>query len=629
MIDITKRRRFVRYVGLALLLGGCLLFVSAWAKRHGNVSDLTEDVLQLAVWCLFYLPLLVFTHPSVASRAIRRAVLFSFAMVVIWRLVDIADEIPYLHSVPLVGAESAFHSGVQHVLMVATVGSLLVVVLLFIDELVANASRLRQSNSRFQNLFDNMPTVCFTFDRTGRILSWNRAAERVYGYTAAEAIGAEALSIIVTPETLDATKRMIAQVFEGHSVLGAEWHDRDKNGAVGCRLRNAFPLLRDDGSVECGVNLSVDITDRRKAETALARSQQERKLIVDNVPALLAHVGSDRRYRYVNRRYAQWFGKTPDDTIGMHLQELLGDAEYQRILPHIEAVLAGVPRDFDNEVSRHDGRSRWTQVSMVPDLDDRGTTIGFYVMVKDVTQQRMAERDAESERALLRKLLDLQERERQTVTHDIHDGIVQYVVGAQMEVEGCEITLDPHDHATAQRLSLASSHLRDAVREGRRLISDLRPPIIDESGLVAAIDHLICEMSGNDGLRVEFEHHGVGRDLPPFLKSTLFRIVQEALNNVRRHSGANEAFVQLVCAQEVIRLDVRDEGRGFDRSEVSPSRFGLRGIEQRARLFGGKVRIESSPGKGTRIHVEMPFTPDERLPGPTDPHAAGSEKATA
>lgn len=621
MFDITKRRQFARYVGLALLIGACISSGAVWARRAGFIDRLSEDVFQLLAWCSYLLPLGVFLRPGVGSRAIRRAIYICFFVILVLRLADVADQVPALNEIPILGSNSSFHSAAQRLLWVMSGASILVVIYLLFDEFAARTTSVRESNARYQNLFDNMPTVCFTFDRTGRILSWNRAAEIAYGYTAEEAIGADAATLIGTPESMAATRRMVADVFQGQASLVSEWLDRAKSGQVGRRLGHAFPLLRDEGGVECGVSMSVDITERRQAEADLAQARHERELIVDHVPALVARVDRDARYRYVNRRYAEWFGSSTEDLAGLRLQDHL-DADYESLAQHVEAVLQGVPRHFDHEFVREQG-NRWAQVSMVPDLDEREGCVGFYLMVKDVTEQKVAEREAENERVLLRKLLDLQERERQTVTHDIHDGIVQYVVGAQMQVEACGATLDPHDAATTAKLELASKHLREAVREGRRLISGLRPPIIDEAGLVAAIDHLIGELSRSDEIHVAFEHSNVGRDLPPFLESALFRIVQEALTNVNRHSAARSAHVQLRRDGEIIRLDVRDSGRGFLRRDVPESRFGLRGIEERARLFGGKAQIESTPGHGTRIHVEMPLHADDDLSKGAGPVAQG------
>lgn len=617
MVAIRRRHSFVGGVGIALFFGGTLLIVSAWAKQSGIISRLADDINQAIAWGCFYLPFLLVTQSKIGSRPIRRAALASFVIVLVSCWLDIADEIPVLNATPLIGADSGLRNGIQHVFSVFSGASILVVVLLFYEELMTGTSRLRESNARFQNLFDHIPTVCFTFDRSGKVLSWNRAAEQVYGYTANEAIGSSMLEILGTPETLDATRWMMSEVFAGRTLHATEWRDRDKSGELGRRLRSAFPLLHDDGSVQYGVSMSVDITERRRVEADLAQSQHERELIADNVPALLAHFDSNLRYRFVNQRYADWFEKTPQEINGMHPSQLLGPAGYARALPHFEAVLAGLPQEYDNEIVRSDGRTSFTHVNLVPDKDSDGKVVGFYVMVKDITEQMLAETEAENERVLLRKLLDLQERERQTVTHDIHDGIVQYVVGAQMLVESCEAVIDSHDSATAAKLELASKHLREAVREGRRLISGLRPPIIDESGLIAAIEHLIGDLSRHECPRVEFAHCGIERQLPAFLETSLFRIVQEALSNACRHSAAQRVVVELRRTPSTIVLDIHDDGCGFDRRAVPPGRFGLRGIEERARLFGGRAQIESAPGQGTRIHVEMSLDAQEATAAPS------------
>ncbi len=139
------------------------------------------------------------------------------------------------------------------------------------------------------------------------------------------------------------------------------------------------------------------------------------------------------------------------------------------------------------------------------------------------------------------------------------------------------------------------------------MISDLRPMIIDERGIIDAINYLIGEHQRFGGPEILFHHEVRFQRLPPLLEGTMFRIVQEALNNVHRHSQASEARIVLVQNHNIVRLTVQDDGIGFDLESVPSDRFGVRGMKERARLFGGKTLIQTSPGAGTEIHVELPL----------------------
>ncbi len=212
-----------------------------------------------------------------------------------------------------------------------------------------------------------------------------------------------------------------------------------------------------------------------------------------------------------------------------------------------------------------------------------------------------AEQKLLAEQRTLRKLLDLQDQERKLIAYDIHDGLVQDLIGAQMLIEAF---LTDQQDANMQQ---AGSLLRAAIDESRRLINDLRPLVIDEHGVVNTIEFLRAEEERRGGLSVQFFHHVSFDRLPPLLEGAVYRIVQECLTNARRHSGSAEVEVWLHEDSGSLRLIVRDYGCGFDPAKVPDDRFGLESISKRTQIFGGTSKIESHLGEGTTVRVEIPL----------------------
>jgi signal transduction histidine kinase len=266
----------------------------------------------------------------------------------------------------------------------------------------------------------------------------------------------------------------------------------------------------------------------------------------------------------------------------------------------------GFVNDYELRVKRADGTALWVWVSnqrIVYQGEDAVLT-GFL----DITHRKVVEDRLRHDQQLLKKMVELQDRDRQLVAYEIHDGLVQDVTGALMFLESSTESEKGRKAATKQKLEVARKLLRGAINEARRLINGLRPPILDEAGVVSAIEHLAADMASRAKIDVRFEHDVEFGRLAPRLENTIYRIVQEALTNVHRHSRAQQADVRLKQSDHTLRITVRDEGVGFNPAEVAPSRLGLTGVQERARLFGGAARIISAPGKGTTIDVELPLS---------------------
>lgn len=229
------------------------------------------------------------------------------------------------------------------------------------------------------------------------------------------------------------------------------------------------------------------------------------------------------------------------------------------------------------------------------------------------TFQRMTRTLRESERELLkeqqslRNLLDACDRERQLIAYEIHDGVAQQLTAAKMQFEAFDHLQHADPQSAGKAYGTAVTMLGESVAEIRRLISGLRPPIIDEMGIVAAIEHLAGDVETREGIAVEFLPNVQFDRLSPPLENTLFRVAQEGLTNACRHSRSNKVRIELVQQNGTVRIEVRDWGVGFTVAQVSDDCFGIKGIRERARLFGGEATIDSTPGEGTRVVVKLPI----------------------
>jgi signal transduction histidine kinase len=203
----------------------------------------------------------------------------------------------------------------------------------------------------------------------------------------------------------------------------------------------------------------------------------------------------------------------------------------------------------------------------------------------------------------LRRLIELQERERQWLGFELHDGLVQELTAAAMFLESAAA-----DCAAAnckpESLTQVDQLLRSALAEARRLIAGLQPAELEDGGLPAALQRLVSDLQNRSHVQFRLQC-GPLPQLPRDWEWNLFRIAQECLNNVVKHSRSATAEVRCEALPAVLQLTVQDHGQGFDPAQVAPNRYGLRGIRQRVDWMGGQWELLSQPGQGTIVRVAV------------------------
>ncbi len=213
--------------------------------------------------------------------------------------------------------------------------------------------------------------------------------------------------------------------------------------------------------------------------------------------------------------------------------------------------------------------------------------------------------------ALLRQVITAQESERKRLSYELHDEIGQMLTAVELSLHSLDNVIAPHDERARKRLQRSERLTRQTVTELRRIIAALRPGVLDQLGLVPALDWMADNMMRPVGVAVTIRENEFDGRLPQETETILFRITQEAMNNTVRHGQAEHFWIDLACGDGRAVLTLRDDGRGFDPAQGNDDnrrdKLGLAGIKERAALAGGEAIIESEPGQGTTIYVTIPL----------------------
>jgi PAS domain S-box-containing protein len=516
---------------------------------------------------------------------------------------------------------------------------------------------LRDSEQRFRQMAESIHEVFYLTDPDGhKLLYVSPHYEAIWGRPREQLFRDPRIRMeSIHPDDRAAVRENVAKLRQGQDRSVMQFRVVRPDGAVRWIEDRCFVIRGAGGGLERIAGICADITDRKLAEDKLLTAHDElgrlvaertrdlrranrqlRSDIEERKRMAAALSESESRFRvlaegspipvviarpqtgeilYGNRRLAELLGVPEESLPGRRMTEFYDDPTDR------DALLAELGRDAevrDRELRfrRADGRRLWVTISLRGIVYDGQPQL--YSGLVDITKIKETEESLRAERRLLRRLLDLHERDRQLVAYEIHDGMVQDMTGAAMFVEAAHHLLSdrPKEHG---QLAHALKLLRASIGEARRLINGLRPPILENEGLVPAIANLVEEVQSTANLEIDFRHKVRFGRIAPAMEMAIYRTVQESLNNVWQHSGSRRARVELVQLGDEARVTVEDWGCGFDPSQVGQKRYGLQGVRERARLLGGRAKISSSPGQGTRIDVVLPLT-DVLLP--SEPHQA-------
>ena len=341
----------------------------------------------------------------------------------------------------------------------------------------------------------------------------------------------------------------------------------------------------------------------------LCVSRKALAVLSDQAPIGILRSDAEGNCVYANANWCELSGLSLEETLGHRWSQAVHPDDVGQVMAKwCESVTAGQPYVNEVRIRRPDGTVRTVLAGGGPIRDDHGAVTGFIGTVLDITGLERANRELAQREKLLRNLIDVQEDEKQILCHEFHDGLVQYAVGSKMllealreggEVNPCRAVVDSVIECLAK-----------GIEDGRRVIRGIRPAALDDLGLRAALEDLAGELR-ESGIAVDATiDPGVDR-IPPALQTTIYRIVQESLNNARKHAGSDRVRVTAVRRGDRVEVAAEDFGCGFDQAATTGEGFGLLGIRERVRLAGGDCTVDSTPGRGTQVRAWLPLAGDD------------------
>lgn len=444
-------------------------------------------------------------------------------------------------------------------------------------------------------------------DLDGYITYWNPTLCRLFGEDEPENVVGRHVTEFYPIKYFDKRQKEILPALIDGGHWQGELQITSRQGKTTTILQNTF-LIRDEKGNPIRLAAAItDVTRRKQAEDELRQSHDQLQTICDGmVEGLLITDIETRRIRRVNPSMCRMLEYSESELLTKTIPELHPPEEATNDVARFQAAAEGrVSINEDRPVVRKNGSIFYADITGHPIVYERHPCL--LALFRDVTERKHAEEKLERERHSLWHMLQASDHERQIISYEIHDGLAQHLAAATMQFEGYTALKDNAPEEAQKAYDTAVALVHQAHFEARRLISEVRPPVIDENGLAMAISHLINEQQRNGGPEVYYACNVSFTRLPSILENSLYRIVQEALTNACKHSKSEKIGVVLSQTNKNIKVVIRDWGIGFDPEAVEEERFGLEGIRQRVRLIGGRLTFKSKPGSGTVVQVVVPM----------------------
>ena len=479
---------------------------------------------------------------------------------------------------------------------------------------------LRKSEERYRSLYHHTPAMLHSIDINGRLVSVSDYWLEVLGYERDEVIGRKLTDFYTESSRRYADEVVLPEFFKTGFCEDISYQFVKKDGDVIDVLLSAISDRDASGKPVRSLAVSIDVTERKRAEDALEQAQEELRKYSEDLerlvkkqtqeitsilrytPAIVSIKDRDGRYILVNSRFEELFT--------MFNEAVRGKTDYD-IFPHevadqfrqsdLKVLSRGTSYQVEEHIPLSDGDHTYLAVKF-PVYDDSGEVSGVCGISTDITAVKKAQNQL---RRLSGSIMTSQEKERSAIARELHDELGQMLTALRMDSAWLQERLKKSDSESAGRAKAMDRLIDKTIQDVRSLAFRLRPGVLDDLGLVDALEWYTSDFERRTGITCVFEHNEVA-DAIDSVATASYRITQEALTNVARHASASHVHVALEQQDGLLALLVEDNGCGFDISELTDSEgLGVAGMRERAMLAGGSLEVQSRPEDGTRVSFKV------------------------
>lgn len=484
---------------------------------------------------------------------------------------------------------------------------------------------LRDSEERYRSLYHRTPAMLHSIDDEGRVVSVSDYWTEALGYPREEVIGKRLTDFFTEASRQHAKNVVFPEFFQTGICRDVPYRFVKKDGNEIDILLSAIAVRDEAGRIVRSLAVSIDVTQRKKFERALNKAKEqlsrhskdlERQVrertreissILKYTPDVVYIKDTQGRYLLVNSCYEQILGMTGAEVRNKTDAQLLPPEIAAQFRRNDQCALERrAPYQVEEHLPQRDGLHTYLSVKF-PIYDDGGQIIAVCGISTDITALKKAQNQL---RRLSASIMDNQEKERAAIARELHDELGQVLTALHMDAVWMVERFKTGDPAAAQRALTMCDLIDKNINDVRGMAIRLRPGVLDDLGLVDALEWYTADFESRTGIVCVFEHSPVETIAGP-VATAAYRITQEALTNTLRHARAGRIHVGMETRDGDLILTVSDDGVGFDPTELADSEgLGIAGMRERAVLVGGMLTIDTAPGRGMRVVLRVPL---ERL----------------